>query len=245
MKRRIWIHLVVLLFFLNTVSCTKDSTAPNGTTSLTIVNSIAGSSALVTNFNSSLPLHYYRNAQRIGSNSYMEFGGYTGDVALSLSQIRDTTHTVYNGTINLPNNTVHTLFLTGTTTSPDSFFTTDNPVYHTAIDSSVSVRFVNCSVGSGPVSVNIMGKANGSEAAMLNYKSVTGFKSYTANSTIASYTFEFHDVSTGTLLTSYTLSGLNNGTGKNTSDNTYIFKSVTLALTGLPGAQGILLINNF
>ena len=245
MKKKISIYFTGALFVLNSLSCTKDNNSPIGTSSLTIVNSIVGSSALVTNFASNLPLQYYNTSQRISSNSYVEFGEYSGNIALSLSQISDTTHTVYNGTISLPINTIHTLFLTGTVASPDSFFSTDSPVYHAATDSAVSIRFVNISSGSNPVSVNIRGNAAGSEVTSLNYKGITAFKSYTANSTVASYIFEFRDAGTGALLASYTMSGVNNGTGKNTSTNQFIFKSVTIALTGLPGSQGTLLIKDY
>lgn len=231
-------------------SCSKDNVSPSGGASLIIVNAIVGSSNLVTNFTSNTPLIYYQTAQQISFGSYKEFGNYSGTINLSLSQIIDTTHTLFNGVVNLPQNAIQTLFLTGTTTLPESFQTTDTLSYHNPTDSTVGVRFVNLSPGSNPISVNISGNSNGSEIASLVYKNITSFKNYPATSAVSSYVFQIRDAGSGTLLGTFTMSGINNGTGTNTSNNVYRYRNVTIALKGLPGgsgnnAQGTFLISNY
>ena len=227
-------------------SCKKNNVdLPSGGSSLTIVNALVGSSSLVTNFNYNVPLKYYRTAQQISYGAGFEFGNYSGDISLALSQINDTTNTVFKNVISLHKNTVNTLFITGTLASPDSFQTTDNPPYHAPTDSTAGIRFVNLSPGSNPISVDIKGNIAGSEVASLAYKNVSAFKNYAATSNIASYVFEFRDVASGTLLASYTLSGVNNGDGTNTSTNIVRWKNITVALRGIPGAQGTFRINNY
>jgi len=226
------------------ISCKKDNVPPSGASSFTIVNAVVGSSALVTNFNAGTALKYYSTAQQIGYGSFMEFGSYAGNVPLALSDLSDTTKAVYNSVVNLPVHTIHSLFLTGMLTAPESFLTTDNLPSHAAADSSVGIRFVNLSQGSNPVSVNIQGSANGSEVSSLAYKSTTPFKNYSAKGNISSYTFEFRDATTGNLLTSYTMNGINEGVVDN-NPNQFRNRNFTIALNGLPGSQGTFLINDY
>ncbi|MFB9843928.1 hypothetical protein [Mucilaginibacter ginsenosidivorans] len=243
MKNRLIRHIPLLLL-MAALACKKDNTAPTATSALTIVNSVVGSAGLVTNFDSRTTLKYYSTAQQIGYGSFQEFGSYTGNVPLALSDISDTTHTVYDNPLNLPLHSISTLFLTGTLASPESFLTTDNLPYHLAADSSLSVRFANISPGSNPMSVNIQGSADGSEVASLAYKSVTAFKNYSAKGNINSYTFEFHDATTGNLIASYTMNGINDGV-VNTNQNRFRWKNFTIALYDIPGNQHVLLINNY
>ncbi|MFI5163364.1 MAG: DUF4397 domain-containing protein [Sphingobacteriales bacterium] len=251
MKNKILINLAGIAMILAVNSCKKTNVyLASGGSSLTIVNALVSGSALVGNFNYNVPLHYYRTAQQIANYNSLEFGNYSGDVQLALSQITDTTHTVFKGIVSLPKNTIQTLFITGTVAAPESFQTTDKPLYHAPADSTAGIRFVNLSPGSNPVSVDIIGNANGSEVTSLAYKNVTAFKNYAATYNIASYIFEFRDAASGALLGTYTLNGVNNGTGKNTSTNLVRWKNITIALKGSPGgtgtaAQGTFLINNY
>lgn len=220
-----------------------------GGSSLTVVNAVIGSQNLVTNFTGSdggktLSPFIYKNAPSIPYENFSEFGSYSGTTTLSISPVTDTLLTLWSGTFDLSHNQIHSLFLTGTDTLHiDSLFTLDNPPVHA--DSSAGIRFVNLSPGSNPVSIDIQGQSNGSETTSLGYKGITAFKNYAATAAISSYVFEFRDAATGNLLASYTLTGVNNGTGTDTSPNTVRWKNMTIALTGLPGAQGTFLINNY
>jgi len=88
-------------------ACTKDVVNPRASTSLTIVNAIPGSDNLVTNFTGNSGskvtdiLKWYRNAMQISYDNYAEFSSYSGATYLALSQISDTMHTVWKGTLNL------------------------------------------------------------------------------------------------------------------------------------------------
>ena len=257
MKHSIYIiNGLLLLLILSFTSCTKTADISPSSTAFTIVNAIVGSSNLVTNFNSNGggkildTLKWYNTALQISYGSCQEISSCSGVTPISLSQITDTMQSVYSGTFNLPTGSIHTLFMIGTVEQPDTLFTTDHPPYHPLTDSSVGIRFVNLSPGSSPVSVDLQGQPDGSEVASLSYKAITSFKNYAATYAVSSYIFEFRDVASGTLLSTYTMNGLNNAIGTNTATNNWRFRNVTIALKGLPGgagssAQGTFLVNNY
>ncbi|MDN3548835.1 DUF4397 domain-containing protein [Mucilaginibacter aquaedulcis] len=246
MKRVIYSGITSVLLAIILVSCKKNTDTPIASSSLTIVNAIAGGSALVPNFNSGTPLIYYKTAQQIAANSFIEFSGFKGDIPLAVSLLSDTTHTIYNQTIHLSKGGISTLFLTGTTTNAVPVLITDDikPV----TDSAVSVRFINLSNDSAPVSINITGSQNAPVVSSLAYKAVSPFQLFTVKrSTPASdsYSFEIRDAASAKLLTTYTLTGLMPGTtaGK-------LFKNVTVVFKGVPGGsststQGAILVNNY
>jgi len=234
------------------LACSKDNTNPKGGASLTIANAIVGSNPLVVNFNgyagskTTDTLRYYKSALQIRYGGFKEISSYSGLTPLSLSQISDTLTGLYNLTLNLPVNTIHTLFLVGADTLHiDTLFTEDHPQYHSTADSTFGIRFVNLSPGSDPISVNIKGNANGSEVENLTYKSITEFKNYSATASVARYIFEIRDVASGDLLATYRMNGVNNGTGDNTDDNSWRYRNFTIALRGTPGSQGTFLISNY
>lgn len=237
-------------------SCKKTNySSLSGGTSLTIVNAVVGSSNLVTDFTGSAGSKapdsiIYLNALSIPYGSYSELGSYSGTTFLSVSPITDTLLSLWRGQFHLTNNAIHTLFLVGPDSLHiDTLLTTDVLPVH--VDSSVGVRFVNVSPGSNPVSVDIQGRVNGSEVASLAYKGVSPFINYPATASVSSYVFEFTDVASGTLLATYTMNGVNAGTGSDsTSQNMLRWKNVTIALQGLPGgagnnAQATFLINDY
>lgn len=237
---RIYLNLSVLLLFVLAISaCKKETEAIRpGTSALTIVNGVVSDSALSANFNGTeLGVPYYRMLLSISYGWAQFYSSYTGQQKLALYQIPDTTPTskpIYNLTLDLPVNTAHTLFLMGTPQSPDHLFTTDQLPYHAPADSTMGIRFVNLSPGDAPVSVNISSQTPGSTVASLPYKSITAFKNYPAGSAVSSYTFEFRDQATGTLLVSYTLAGINSDGSGASGPNIWRNKNITLALLEAP-----------
>ena len=219
MKNKYWIYLLVIGLFLM-FSCKKETAKPKGTSALIIVNGMVGSSILFTNFDSSRPQHFNPFPGYVGYQSFAEYGSYTGNVSLSLTDNSDTTKVAYKVTMNLPLNAIHSLFLTGTLTAPQSFITTDHPPYHGITDSVAGVRFVNLSPGSSPISVNIQGNANASEVSGLAYKKVSDFKALPATSVVSDYLFEIRDAATGDLLTTFDY------------DNIARFNNVTIVICG-------------
>jgi hypothetical protein len=218
------------------LSCKKQNT-PTGVASLTMINAVVGSSPyLVPNFGGDGPITWYSTALKLiydTATTTNQTGAYSGMQKLAIYRYPDTSaHStpLFNLTLNLPAGSTHTLFLTGTVTSPDTLFTTDTLPYYPASDSSLGVRFVNLSQGSAPISVNVKGLANGSEVGSLSYKSITGFKKYPATSNVSSYVFEIRDVASGNLIISYTLDKINLA-----YNNARRFKNFTVALVGTPG----------
>jgi hypothetical protein len=218
---------------------------------LTLINAVVGSTpSLVTNFSGATdPITWYNSALKLvyGTvGSANQLSSYSGEQKLAIYRFPDTTaHStpLFNLTLDLAAGSIHTLFLAGTVTAPDTLFTTDIPPYHPPSDSSMGMRFVNLMPGSAPVSVNITGNANGSEVSSLSFKGITDFKNYPATAAVSSYTFEFRNAATGTLIGSLPVSGVNL-----LSNNQRRYRNLTLALLGLPGdptTLKIILINTY
>lgn len=224
-------------------SCSKEPPA-TGSASLTIVNAVVGSKPLVANFNGTGTLSYYKNMQPIGGlyGMWRRFTAYSGKQPLGLYQYPDTlpsSQPLFNLVLNLPIGSIHSLFLTGTVSAPDTIFTTDVLPYYPATDSSMGIRFVNLSPGSAPITINLAGQANGSEAGSLPFKGMSGFKNYKLNDGLFDgYIFECRDAASGTLIGSYAPKDYNTGTPFITPLQYWLYRNFTLALVGLPGASG-------
>lgn len=225
-------HILIWLIAPLLFSCSKTS-APSQPASLTIYNGMVGSNVVATIFTNGRYDDWFGNAGQVPYGYSLEIGCTPGRQPLALYQFPDTTAQsapFYSLAFDLPAGTIHSLFLTGTNTAPDTLLTTDNPPYHPASDSSVGIRFVNLSPGSAPVSVDIQGLPNGSEVAGLPYKGITAFKNYPATN----YVFEFRSRSGGILIATYAISGAS-----------IVYRNVTIVLGGASGAQGTFLINNY
>jgi hypothetical protein len=230
------------LLTLILASCTKQTTAP-GNASLTMINAVVGNASLVTNFKGGNPFEYY-HANRIYYKAFSEinnrFTQFSGTQPLALYQYPDTTEKsvpLFNLVLDLPLGSIHTLFLTGTVASPDTLFIKDDLPYHTTIDSSMGIRFVNLSPGSNDISINIKGKTGAPEVAHLPYKGSTVFIKYSAGFEVPDYEFEFRDAASGALLGSYITAGIYHQT--TIWEYLWIYKNFTLALVGLPGGTGV------
>lgn len=238
---------MVCLFML--AACSKEKQF-SGTASLTIFNGVIGSNFLVTNFNGTEPVKWYSNAKKIGygsttpainSSSNNDFHSWSGDQHLALFEYPDTTvhhNPVFNLRLSLPVGTINSLFLTGTIDDPDTLFIRDVLPYHPADDSSMSFRFVNLSHGTRKLSVNLLGKATGSEAAALGFKQVSEFRKYAMDASTNSYVFEIRYADNDQLLLTYPLDVRDQNASPTLKMNTFRFKSFTLILFGDPAAAG-------
>lgn len=204
--------------------------------SINVTNAIVGASTL----NMMITNGVVSASNTISGNNYAIMPVRSGQVPLSfgLPPVAATENSAaipaaiyYSQTLSVDNTSRYSLFLTGTSlTAIDNVLIKENYT-QTYADSVCGVRFMNLAPGSNPISVNLQGNATGSEAAGLAYKAYSDFKQYPAKSANASYTFEFRDASTGTLITTYRLS-------------TPYFHNVTLCLRGAP-ASGIILDKDF
>jgi len=249
--KRLLTNLAVASILL--AGCAKSSVNPPSTAAaLSFVNATVGSPPLIAHFSNNTKITYstFSTSNRInygGSNLYAPV---SGTVGLSLVEATDTTQNLFSGNLNLQNNNVYSLYLTGTAASPDTVFIHENLPHYGVADSVAGIRFVNLSPGSSPISVDIQGQANGSEVASLTYKSHTAFKTYKADHTVTSYIFEFRDAGTGNLLATYTMSGVNNASSVSlTTTNAVRFHNQTLALIGQPAGgtvgQSVILVQNY
>ena len=245
MKAPFYKYFALWILFGAGLSCTKES-KPAGSAALTVVNAVAGSDPFLIPIFGGDTLATYVGAYQLRYGATMLTGNYTGKQRLTFYHYPDTgahSAALYHLDIDLPVGSIHTLFLTGTTSSADTLFTTDVIPYHPSSDSSVGIRFINLMAGSAPVSVNLAGAAQGSEISSLPYKGITPFTNYSATAAISDYTFEFHDAASGTLIGTYLLSGVND-----TFSNSRRFRNLTLALIGIPGdpaTQRIMLIEAY
>jgi len=230
-------------------ACKQNNLPPaNVSASLSFANAIVGSAPLVSKFgNVNIIYSAVTSVNKISYGGSSTFSEASGIIPVSFIQTTDTTHTLFTDNLNLQTGGVYSLYMTGTVAQPDTVFIHENLAYHAATDSVAGIRFINLSPGTNPISVDIKGMANGSEVTALAYKGRTGFKTYKADHTVTSYVFEFRDVTLGTLLATYTLSGVNNASSASfTSTNIVRFHNLTLALIGGSGtANSVINIANY
>lgn len=230
--------LLVVVF----TGCSKTEVSRPGSASLIIFNGIPGSNPLRTNFSTTPPARF------ITANllPYAFFGPTSnlyqlvpGPIPLNLYHQPDTllkSIPLFSLELNPTEGSIHSLFLTGTTTAPESVLVKDELPYFPAGDSAMGIRFVNLMPENMAVRVNLLSRPQGSEVSELAYKGVTAFKKYAVKMEVADYVFEFRHASTGSLIASYTTTEIAND-GK-LFPNTWIYKNFALALVGRLNGTG-------
>ena len=233
------------------VSCKKEASPPL-VSSLTLVNTVAGSEPLITDFSEDGNLINYAGALRVPYGSYND--AFLLPVAKELQPLRhfqypDTTSgskPLFDLKLQLGKGTINTLFLTGTVAHPEYLISTAIPPLHQAADSTFGVRFINLSYQSRPVDVYVTTGTGEKAADGLAYKSITDYKRFKAVAASGNYTFEFRDQQTQNVLATYVFDEVGKASG-----NLWRFRNFTLAFTGLPGVtqgdqkQDALLVLNY
>jgi hypothetical protein len=226
-----------ILIMLSLTGCIKDVPSKQAV-SLTIVNAVVDSKPLCTNFNGTAPVSFIDTWRMNYGEFFLSsniFSRAAGIITLGLYQFPDTLakdKPLYNLQLNLPEASISSLYLTGTTSDPDSMLVRDIVPGYASSDTSMGIRFVNLSKGSDPITVNLEGKPNGSEATALAYKGITGFKKYRVRTGGGDYVFEFRDAGTGNLVASFTATGIDDAA------NRWVYRNFTLAFIGKPGGSG-------
>jgi hypothetical protein len=254
-------HYRVLFFVVviqSTIACKKETKLFDAC-SVTVVNAIVGSNPIITDFNQVHPIAtYYATATQINYSSFYQFSMRSGSYSFVAYQTTDTLTSIYNVANHekefdfLPKG-IYTIFLCGQVTpilKSEAVIVSENIPAYSSTDSVMGIRFINLSPGSDPVNVTLSTSTNINEVSNLVYKNISIFKSYSTTAAINSYTFQFRDPITNSIITSITLSGINNGTGSNTSSNNYRFRNFTLVLKGISGglgsnAQSAFLVNHY
>ena len=255
--------LFITALIFTQAGCQKSTTAPDvsGVASFTVVNAIPNANAIIPVINISQAIMWFSTAKTISYGKFSEYSPVGGnDTVYAVQRNSDTLNVgaksggLYYNILPLIKGGIYSLFLCGAdTSSVDNLFTIDTLPYHGPSDSTLGIRFVNLSAGSGPISVNLEGSANGSAVSNLPYKSITGFTGYPAKSSVRSYQFVFRDAVTGDSLTQFKITSNAIGLyypGSPNGNNSLIFRNITLALYGseIPGTNTplkVMLIANY
>ncbi|WP_214072612.1 DUF4397 domain-containing protein [Mucilaginibacter sp. dw_454] len=225
MKKLIFIPLIMIAIIAIT-SCKKSATVFIPAGSLLVANNVTNGGTLTFNSDNST----------ISNNGIGQYPLSIGMNQINLYTAATSTVpavTYYKQPLTITNSDRYSLFLAGTSlTAIDPVLIKES--YINPTDSLCGVRFINLSPNSSPISVNITGQTNGSEVSSLAYKAYSSFKQYPAKKANASYAFQIKDATTGTTITSYTLT-------------TPRFHNVTIVLRGLVGgspAAGVTLVTH-
>lgn len=220
-------------------ACSKADYQPRGVASLTMVNAVQGSSNLLTNFRGTEPIVYATtNSQAYGR--WQRYSLPAGVNVLGLYQLPDTllnSNPVFLFHFDFPRASIHTLFLAGTVDQPEYLQVEETlPVYQAA-DSLMGMRFINLSVDSPTLTVNLKGQPLGSEVEFLPYLERSAFRPYRVAPDQEDYVFEIRRADTDELLLSYTTQNIA-ATGTAADRNTWIYRNFTLAFMGEVGGTG-------
>ncbi len=228
---------VIIIVSAVLLACKKnDFPATTQLSSVSFANATIGVATIIPQFNKpSIVYSTVTTAYKVNYGASNVYSVTPGTVSANFVQLTDTTRTLFSTNLVFQDRNIYSFYLTGTAAKPDTVFIHEQLPYYSTTDSVAGIRFINLSPGSNPISVNIKGQAIGSEAASLPFKAHTLFKTYKADHTVSNYVFEFRDASLGTLLATYTLSGVNNATVVSpTTSNIVRFKNQTIALIGQP-----------
>lgn len=197
-------------------ACRKDDTLKKipPPVSITVINATLPNSTIVSMFGPDTAGKYFAGALKINYGAAQLYSTVSGKIPLRITTITDTTHNLFNNTLDLAGNGIYNLYLAGDTTHPDTIITRDNiPSYQ---DSAAGVRFINLATGGKSININLLGDS-AHPVASLGYTHASDFIKYPATpSSPTSYKFEIRDAATGDLLTTmpytWTYSRFNNHT---------------------------------
>lgn len=199
----------VIIISIFCVSCKKGNDVVPPPVSFIVANAINGSVTIIPQLGGSASHGYFNGSQSGANIAGVDFGRSrlysiaAGTTSLLVVPSTDTTHSLFNGSINTEPGGIYSLYLSGDLAHPDTMLVKENIPAIT--DSTAGVRFVNLTAGGKTLSFNLDTDPNHSEFASLGYKNITGFKKYNAQKDVGGhYVFEIRDHSTGELLTSYT-----------------------------------------
>jgi len=223
MKKR-FLSIMMLLSMLILASCKKQEIKTTPLASIKIINAVVGGTAL----------QFGTNSVKISNSTYTAYGVLTGSQVLKLSSTVAPNLVYYNQIKDFVNGGMYSLFLTGTPTVVESVFLKEEKIpSHTA--NVFGVRVINLITGDMPINVNLQGSASGSFISSLAYKSISTFKDVSALDSEGDKVFEFRNVATGDLITSFTVPGY----------DLPRFRNITLVIFGDITAINSLRVNDY
>lgn len=252
MKKLILKYLTACVVLSVLISCSKDPN-PEGVASLTIINALPGAATLSASFTEPSDKKVFSGMLPIYYGTYSPLNQQSISVKqqlLSIYKLPDTLaqdKPIYQLKVNPAPNEISTLFLMGKLDQPDQLMVIAKPPYYTVADSVMGLRFVNLSLGSGPLRIKISGSGINVTSDNLSYKGITDYIKVSAKSNIGDLEVQVFNQTSTTPIASYVMSDV----GITKMDNKWRFRNYTFALYGLPNAsnptdaQKILLINDF
>jgi hypothetical protein len=223
-----YIFFLCLVIIHCSTGCNKDTAdVSDATAAINVINAIPDADININfgqeiiNYSESRKLNYY-NWDGKNSNGSLTFGvPVAKPLPLTIVLASDTTKAIFSEALSCNSGDVYSLFIGGKPFSTKYILVKDS--LGAITDSLTGVRFVNMCQDMSKVSINISGTTEGSEIPELNFGQASAFIYYPAKSVDVTYSFEFHDVSTGNLLWTFNY-------------NVSRFKYVTLILRGLKDA---------
>jgi hypothetical protein len=220
------------------IGCKKTAdTLPNPQlSSITIINAVLDAGPVKFNHYKT-GLSYEDLSDSINYGSSLEYPIISGNQPLAVVLSRDTSTILYHNTYDFTPFKSYSMYTAGILPNTKNFFFEDNIPVHK--DSTVGVRFINLSMDSKPVSINVQGSSQ-SDFSNVAYGQISQFKSYPADMNSnpnQNYTFEVRDLSSGVLLTTFTW-------------YFSVFKNNTLVISGLVNASNynaitVFQVNNY
>ena len=172
--------IFAVVFF---ASCEKDKLETSPLASLNVSNAIVGGTTV----------RLGSNATNISNNNYAQLGLIAGDNDLYIWPVGDSANPYFTTPkFNAEERAVYSLFLTGTSATPEGFFVKEDIPYRT--DSVAGIRFINLAPNTTGKALNITLSTSSAanDVSNLTYKQYTEFKDYPGlyNS---SYTFQIRN----------------------------------------------------
>lgn len=226
MKKILYTLLSVILLFLG-AACKKDDTKYSATSDVFVINAAVGAGSIRVNPGSGGSFSYAKAAD-IAYGASNTYPGFVGNTTITVVSSADTTKTLAQNSLNVQ--PINTLYISGQSPTIDTMFRVEKNLPYIAgsvinADSSLYIRFVNLSPNSTPLNVNIKA-ATSNVTSNLGYKGISDFVKYSAKATSGTYTFEFRDPATNTLLATYPI-----------NSNSFRYRTIAIIVKGLSGTS--------
>lgn len=223
-----------LLISMIFTSCKKQTSFDGPLYFIKVFNGLDDGINLYRNFNGSRPVSFNDagllfNKRTALQSTFLEQAVIGSFFASPDTLLKD--QPVLRQEFNLSASTINTLYVMGSKTDVDFLYTTPALKRYTEGDSVSYVTFVNI-CNDQPVSINIKEKEDGSLVAHLPYKAVSELIELPVKIDVKQYDIEFRDANTGDSLTTFILNNNNPGLSY---PNTYLYKNVSIVLTGKRG----------
>jgi hypothetical protein len=216
-------------------------TVVNATTDITTAKAYAADHEIAW---STLPTT--ENVLQYASNHYTALAG---AILVKTVNAADTTKVLFASTGKtevLEEAKLSTLFLAGNTTAGYEGILLKNEDLPLYSDSVMGIRYINLVPGSTGLNVTLSTSTTVNEAANLNYKQITDFKTYPALQSTAAITFQVRDAANvllGSFILPYTPPG--SGNYRTSAIPFARFKNLTLVIKGAIGGTGANVIGIF